>query len=67
MPSNEFELAELPDGISVVSVVTPATAADGDPNHVFEVRRGTQLIAQFDSLRAVAEMLRGLDPTQPDQ
>lgn len=65
MPSNEFELAELPDGICVVSVVTPA--ADGDPNHVFEVRRGTQLIAQFDSLRAVAEMLRGLDPTQPDQ
>jgi hypothetical protein len=64
---NEFELAELPDGISVVSVVTPAPTPNDEPGHLFEVRRGTELVAQFDSLRAVADMLRNLDAVPPDQ
>ena len=66
MSAHEFELAELPDGVSVVSVVSRADTAGAEPTHVFQVRRGDEIIAELDSVREVANLLRELRGDAPD-
>jgi hypothetical protein len=58
---DEFELAELPSGVSVVSVVWPGEDAGAEPSHVFQVRRDGKVLAEVTSLRDVAQVLRGMD------